>query len=249
MVFAEMLDSILLFLKKFWYWIVIGGLVVGVIILWLDKKKSKVQYYSQIEVNKTVKHNELEFNPSEIKYIKHRDKKYKVLGHIIRGYFKAEKPELKQGTARRLTEREIMNLELEAIKSQIGDNPAPEYIVHEFLVKRKQFLGPIYTGDKEIIKIKHGRFTRPKKGTIRFNEDVWLIYRKGFFVEADFDMINIVAEDTERIMKDLEIDARGQQQKDFSRIRSDYAHVETMKDKDIEVEKEKEKGRRFGGRN
>jgi hypothetical protein len=60
------------------------------------------------------------------------------------------------------------------------------------------------------------------------------------------EMVDIVDDTTERLMSDHYVDSRGQQMKDFSRIRTDYAHEEKMKDKDIEVEDRKEKGKRHG---
>jgi predicted nucleotidyltransferase len=75
--------------------------------------------------------------------------------------------------------------------------------------------------------------------------DIAVLFSKGLdmFERFDYKMISVTREDTERLMGDHKVNAAGYQQKDFSRIRSDFSHEELMKEKDAEIEKAKKKGR------
>lgn len=179
--------------------------------------------------------------------MKYKGKKWTVGGEIIRAWYRRVKPEITQRAEKIFTSHEIRNFELDKLKAEILNQKKPDYITYDFLVRKGAFLG-IPSGEKAGIILKNGSFKRTKFNTIEVNGTVNLIYYKGFYIDFDFDLLNVIADDTQRFTKDLEVDASGQQQKDFSRIRTDYSHDELMKDKDIEAEKEKDKARRFGGR-
>lgn len=233
------------FIFDYWYVFVIFILAIIVINLLIKNKKDKIEYYSQIKENKRIMTKELEYNPPDFKWLRHFEKKYKIIGQSYVGFTEHEKPELKQRTNKEWTSTEIRSLEIQKLKEKITNETRPKYIAYKFLIQRSNFLG-IYFGEKEIVVLFKDEFTQTKKDTIRLHSDRHLIYRKGMLVSQSMEMIEVVDDNTERIMADHHVDARGQQMKDFSRIRTDYSHEEKMKDKDIEVEEKKEKGKRFG---
>lgn len=220
--------------------------MIIVVIGLLIKRKGKIEYHDQIKENKKLWGYELEFNPSEFSGIIHGKNRYKIYGERIIGRVAVAIKEPSQKMEREFTEKEIANFKLEQIKAQIKGLPQPEIVIHKFLVKRKSFLFFFY-GDFDIIAVEPSDFTVSlrKKNFLRFNDNLRLMYEKGMLIPLRINMVDFVSEETERVMKDLEISGRGQQQKDFSRIRSDYAHQEVMKEKDIEAEEKKDKAKRF----
>lgn len=245
---ADIIDSVFIILMNYWWVFVIAILAFILVGLYIKYQKlKKIQYYSQIEVNRELKFKELQYNPTDIKYIKYKGKKWVVYGELIRGWYRRQQQEIKQQARKIYTPEEIKNLEYEAIKIEaIGKKP-PDYITHDFLVRKGNLLG-MGIGEKAGILIKHEDFVRDKFNTITVNQGVTLVYYNGFYVNFDFDLMNVMADDAQRFMSDHRIDGSGYQMKDFSRIRSDWSHDEVMKDKEIDAEKEKDKGRRFGGR-
>jgi hypothetical protein len=242
---GEIFATIIDFVYTYWYVFVIlifGGLALG---FYIKSKKKKIEYYSQIEENKKLLTKELEYNPPDFKWIAHFDKKYKVLGQSYLGFTPHEKAKQEQRTTREWTIQEVRDWEIFKLKQKVTQMKSPKHIAYKFLIQRKNFIGFFY-GDKEVLILFRGEFTQTRVDTIRIHSDKHLIYRKGMLTSQRMEMVDIVDDTTERLMSDHYVDSRGQQMKDFSRIRTDYAHEEKMKDKDIEVEDRKEKGKRHG---
>lgn len=233
-----------------WYFFVI---FIGAILLigYIDKYnklKRKVQYHDEIEQIKKIKFKELEFNPTPIKKLLYYNKKWRVYGEIIQAFFKGTEAQIKQPIGKELTAEEIKNKQLEHLKDEILKRPKADFYTHEFLIRRKNFLG-VFFGEREVVKVFDTDFKQIKADTIRFNEKSFsLHYRDGRLERLDYEMISVTRDDTERLMSDNKVNAMGYQQKDFSRIRTDYSHDELMKDKEKEIEESKKKGRgSFGG--
>ena len=231
------------FLTEKWYFVIIPLLIIAIILLFVKaNKKNKIEYYNQVEENKKLGIKELEYNPTEIKWIYHVDRRYKVYGELFLGYIDQPKPEFRQQIAKEYTQQEIRDKLLEQLKEKLKKTYEPEYVAHVFAVKRKNIFNLLFFGEKDQLLLTNNEFTRIKENAVRINGNARLIYRDGFIVTTDPHMINIVSDRSERLSKDHLINATGQQQKDFSRIRTDYAHEENMKEKEAEIEKEKKKG-------
>lgn len=244
MAFSFNIGNVIGIILNYWYFIVIG--ILGIYILSSLSKKRKIEYYDQVKENKKIWAYELEWNPSEFTEIIHRNNRYKIYGERFIGRVELNVEPPKERQDREFTEKEIANYKLEKIKAKLKGLQEPEIIIHKFLVKSKNFMNFFWHGEYGIIAVEPNDFYPLKKGNkIRLHDSLRLMYEKGMLIPLRPNMIDFVSEETERVMKDLEISGRGQQQKDFSRIRSDYAHQEVMKEKDIEAEKEKEKAKRF----
>lgn len=243
-----MLGNLLQWCYSHWYIIVIVGLGIAVLlaIMKILQLQQSPKFYSQVQENRKIKFKELEFNPTQIKKMIYKNKVYGVYGLIIRSYFRREKPKIKQETTKEYSTKEVKYLEFQNLKDTVLEKIKPDYITYEFLVKRKQFLGNIFYGDKEVIRLLSTDCEFIKTDTVKINDDVFLIYKEGFYQKAEWDTLQALADDTERLMGDLKVDSVGLQQKDFSRIRTDYAHSEVMKDKEIEAEEKKDKAKRHG---
>jgi hypothetical protein len=240
---AYILSSMATFLTTKWYFVLIPLLIIVIILLFVKaNKKAKIEYYNQIEENKKLGIKELEYNPTEIKWIYHVDRKYKVYGELFLGYIDQPKAEIRQQIGREFTQQEVRDKLLEQLNEKLKKIYEPEYVAHVFAVRRKNIFNILYFGEKDQILLMNNEFSRIKVNAIRINGNARLIYRDGFIVTTDPHMINITSDRSERLSKDHLINATGQQQKDFSRIRTDYAHEENMKEKDAEIEKEKKKG-------
>lgn len=240
------------FLSEKWYMLLIPLLFFGIIvaifsIIKLKKKLSEPQYWDQIKHSFKRVQRELEYNPSPINFIRHFEAKYKVLGHCFVGIIRHKDPEIKQKITHKFTIKDIRDLEIQAMKDNITNKKTPDYIANKFLIQRKSILFNLfYFGEKEVVIILDKELTQIKSDTLRIDDPRSLIWRKGFLCTQSQESLSIVDEMHERIMSDHHVDSRGQQMKDFSRIRSDYAHQEKMKDKDIEIEEKKERTRRMG---
>lgn len=230
-----------------WYLIVIAILGFIALMLWMDKKNKKIEYHDQIKINHELAVGELKFNPTEIKKIKRKKERWFCFGEIVQAFIRHEDPEIKQRVARAYDIEEIRNLKFDALKRALLKKPEPDYYVHTFLIKKHGILG-IPFGKNEIIKLFDNEFTRIDHKTIKIHGDTWLIYRDGFYCSYKYDMMGIISDKTERLMGDLKVDGMGAQQKDYSRIRTDYSHTLDMKKTDIEYEKEKDKMRTMGGK-
>jgi hypothetical protein len=240
---AFILSSMATFLTEKWYFVLIPLLIIAIILLWVKaSRKAKIEYYSQIEENKKLGIKELEYNPTEIKWIYHVDRKYKVYGELFLGYIDQPKPMIKQQIAKEYSQQEVRDILLEQLKEKLKVTYEPQYIAHVFAVRRKNIFNWLFFGEKDQVLLMNNEYTRVKVNAIRINGNARLIYRDGFIVTTEPHMINIVSDRTERLSKDHLINATGQQQKDFSRIRTDYAHEEVVKEKEAEIEKEKRKG-------
>lgn len=246
---SESLSQALVWIKQYWY--IVALIIAGYIILasWLKRKERKIVYLNQVAENLKLGKRELQWNPTNIRFIVHRDKYYRVYGRIILGFRDHPKEEPEQTQQHENTPEQIREYEVERIKAVAKDENKPLVIASWFLVRRKsvgiKFLR-LFFGEIDQIAVEHETdYTRPKEKVIRFHDDVVLIYRDGFFVKAKREFINIVTERTERLMKDHLINAVGQQQKDFSRVKSEWSHEELMVDKQADLEDKKEKGKRF----
>jgi len=241
---VNFIDNIINLFEKYWYFWIMGIMGFVIITLWVKYNKNKLpQYYNQIEENKKIKFKELEFNPSLIKKIIYKEKVFNVFGEIVTGYFNVTKAKIQQQIEREYKPEEIKRLELEHIKDEILKTEKPDYIVHQFLVKKKTIFKILAVGSYDVINVFNTDFKRIKTNTIKLNDELWLVYRDGFYWRESMQLIPIVSEQTERLMKDLLINAQGYQQKDFSRIRTDYSHELDIKDKEAQIEKEKKGGR------
>jgi len=244
----SIMNSIGAWLSAYWFWLVIG--VFGLIILYfIISRRKGLKYHSQIKENKEIFTKELEMNPTEIRWLVYKDRIFKVVGERWLGRVQVEKVQPKQSVHYELTDLDIKQKQLETIKSKIKDFAEPETIAHKFLVKVKYLdlkVYRLYLGKSEIVYLQPTDFNQADSVTMRINDRVRLMYEKGVYIPMRPKMIDLVSEETERVMKDLEIDARGKQQKDFSRIDLNYAHKEVMKDKDIEAEHEGKKATSYG---
>lgn len=190
-------------------------------------------------------------NPPLYKFIHHRGRTYKILGHSYLGFIKNPEFKAEQRVFKELTDRDLRDMEVNNLKRRLlGQDPLKaEFVGHNFLIKRgclDLVIFKFWTGEPEILTLINDEFKFDKKGNIHINDEVNIVYRDGFFCSTDPKMIEVVTDRTERLMKDLTINATGQQQKDFSRIRTDYAHIDRMKEKDIEAEEKKDKAKRYG---
>jgi len=242
------MNSIGAWLSAYWMWLVIGTLGLVVVVGILTRKKG-VQYHDQIKENKELFTKELEMNKTEIRSLVYKDRIFKVVGERWLGRVQVQKATPKQSIYKELTEFDLKQRQLESIKAKIKGTDEPEIIAWKFLVKVKYIdlkLYRLYLGKSEIIYLSPADFTQIDSVTMRINDSVRLMYEKGVFIPMRISMIDLVSEETERVMKDLEINAQGKQQKDIARLDIDYAHKETMKEKDIEAEKEKKKAVSYG---
>lgn len=194
---------------------------------------------------------ELSFNPPIFKFMKHRGQIYKIIGHSWLGFAEIPTQETKQLHYKEYTEKDLRDLEIKNLKrTLLGEQPLkPKYIAHNFMIKKNTInlvLFKFWTGEEEIITLLNDEFRIDKHGIVRVNDEVNIIYRDGILCSTDFKLTEVTTDRSERLMKDLTINATGQQQKDFSRIRTDYSHVEVMKEKDIEAEEKKEQAKRYG---
>jgi hypothetical protein len=244
MALSNIIATLIEWLNKYWFLIPIVGLGLLVLHFWSKSKKEEIKYYDQIKVNKKLSIGELEFNPTEIKTIRRGKKKWSCIGEIIQAYIRHEDPQIKQQMTRAYTIQEIRDMKASKLRDHLLNKPKPDFYVHTFAVKKKRFL-TIPFGQAETIKLFNDEFTRIKPNQIRIHDNVWLIYRDGFYCSYKYEMIGVVSDKTERLLGDLKVSGLGQQQKDFSRIRTDYAHTLDIKEKDIEAEKEKDKAKRF----
>jgi hypothetical protein len=242
---ADSISGLLRLILKYWYIIVMGVMGFFLLKMYLDKVKNKVEYHDQIKENKQLMIKELKFNPTPIKKIQYLEKEFGVYGEIIQGYFKPTKKELKQRIEREFNVREIKQFQWEKVEDDIHAKREPDFIIHTFLVKSKKFWIFGYTGEFDILRVFNNEFHKIKTNTLRVNQDISLLYRDGMIVSYDPRMIKPVADTTERLMGDLKVNAQGQQQKDFSRIRTDYAHTLDMKEKDIEADEKKEQVKKY----
>lgn len=247
---AGILNQVLGFVTTKWYFILIPLLLIGILLAILNiaklkKKLMSPQYWDQIKYTFERIKRELKYSQSPIKFIRHFEAKYRVRGHCFVGVIMSKKPEVKQKVTHKYTVKDIRDLEMEAMKNNIKNAKEPDFIAHKYLVQRNNFMG-FYYGEKDILIILDKELTQIKSNTIRIDDPRSLIWRKGFLCTQSPEALSIVDEMHERVMSDHHVDSRGQQMKDFSRIRTDFAHEEKMKDKDIELEEKKEKTRRFG---
>lgn len=235
-----------------WAYILLFLFGVVIILLWIKLgKKEEIEYFDQIKQNMDLTVKELEYNPTEIKFMKHLDKTYRVYGEFFEARVKDLEDEKKQVTFRKYTKDELRGFEIKNLRNKILGKKGLKVEIesHEFLVRRNYFntyLLKIYHGEKDLIILKVGDFKKIKEDTIKVNDIVRLVYRDGFYVNSCPTMIPVISERTQRLMINHQINAVGQQQKDFSRIRSDWAHKELMKDKEIEAEEKKDKSKRHG---
>lgn len=235
-------------MKKYW-WVSLIFLVFVFIFWKFGKKKEKIEYYNQSKINKKRSIEELEWNPTKIKHLKHLNKYYKVYGQIHAIYKKQIEPEIKQQIWKEYSQTEIRQFKIEAIKKTVKGEKVPSIEAFRFSVRRKYFnfvLFKLYYGEKEVLFIECQDITQTKIKELRIHEYVNLIWRDNFITPLKSEWIEIVSDMQERLMTDNKVNAMGQQQKDFSRIRTDYAHNIDKMDKEINYEKEKEKGRRHG---
>src|SRR4030067_56735 len=213
MAIADAVNGLIKLLNKYWYILVIAILGFLVIHFFLkDQKDRKPQYYSQVEVNRRLKFKDLQFNPTPFKMFINKEKKYRVYGLIARAYFKSNKPEIKQMVVREYSAIELKNMDLASIKEQIK-GAKPEYIIYDWLVKTKHLFFGLFIGGYECIRIKNGTFAVLSTEAVRLNDNIYLLYRDGFFVESTFDLIAIQSEDSERLSGDLKLDGLGSEQK------------------------------------
>lgn len=257
-------NSIVAFIKQYWY--VFAIIILGFILInkLLKDKKRKIEYWNQIKENKERLEDELKWNNTEIKYILHNNKAYKVYGETWERSISFEESRPKELVKREQTKDELLNwniksmkdqilqyqnrmplnAKIEDLKDEIKGNQIRPIEMHGFLVKRKYLdlvFFKIYLGKTESLYIERKDFWFIKNDVIRLNSQIRLMFRDGQLVKFGSQMIETTTERTERLMKDHTINAVGFQQKDFSRIDSHFAHQELMKDKDIEEEKEKKK--------
>lgn len=226
-----------------WYLLALGFLGVVVINLLMKLQKAKVQYHDQIKENKEKLTDVLGFNPSSIKYLIHVDRRYKVLGELWFSFEKNPLLELKEMVQRAFTDKEIKIKQYNLMKEYL-ENPKRDQqkIAHLFLVT-SGFLSSLGMGKKELMLFKNTELNMVKNDTIRINDNVRLMYDSGLKVTTHQDMLGVVTDMTYKLMSDHIINAVGQQQKDFSRIRTDYSHEIDVKEKEAEIELAKKKGR------
>lgn len=200
-------------------------------------------------MNREKSEHELMWNPSTIKFMKHHNKIYRIYGEIFCLYKTQKDTSVKQSTWREYEQVELRKKKLQDIQRTINDKEIPEIEAYRFLVRRKHinlYLTRLYLGQKETLFIEAGDFNFIKSDTIKLHDTVRIIWRDGFLTKMKPEFIEIVTEQTERLMKDHTINAVGQQQKDFSRVRTDYAHQLDVKETDIKAEEKKEKAKRHG---
>jgi len=214
--------------------------------LWLRSREKKIEYYDQIKLNKEKSHKEMKYNPSPIRWIRFYNRKFKVLGEFYLGFREIEKGKREQKTTREWSEEEIRNWEIYNLKKQITGEKTPKYIAHKFSIQRNNFWGLFYYGEVEDLVLFRSEFVQTKADTIRIHEDRGLIFRDHLLVTTKHEAITLTSDETERLLGDHLVNSRGQQMKDFSRIRTDYAHKELMRDKDSEAEEKKERGKQHG---
>ncbi|OGY23288.1 MAG: hypothetical protein A2172_03730 [Candidatus Woykebacteria bacterium RBG_13_40_15] len=248
---AQIVESMVAFMRKFWWMFVIIGLIFVALYFYNKWKKNQIQYHDQIAENKRIWTEEMELNRTEIKKLVYKDRVFQVLGERWIGRSHIEIPKIGERVEREYKEFELKQLQFESIRNKIKGMKTPEIVAHKFLVRTKYLdlkIFSLYFGEKNIIYLDMDDFSLSKKraDTAIINDSLRLMYEKGVYIPMRVGMVDIVSEETERVMKDLEINARGNQQKDFSRIRSDFAHSEVMKEKDIEQEKEKKKATSYG---
>jgi hypothetical protein len=168
------------------------------------------------------------------------------LGELWFSYDKNPLLELRQMIQKSFNDSEIKLKQYNLMKEYIT-NPVKKdlKVGHIFLVRYGMFsfLG---LGKKEMFFLRNEELNLVKTDTIRLNDAVRVMYDNGVKVTTHQDMLGVVTDMTYRLMSDNIINALGQQQKDFSRIRTDYAHDEVMKDKDIEASKEEKKAKTHG---
>ena len=243
----SVINNIQAWLSAYWFWLVIG--VLGLIVIYfLISKQKGLKYHDQIKENKETFTKELELNPTEIKFMQYKDRVFKVLGERWIGRISVEKPKIKQNIRQEISELDIKEQQLKMILSKIKDYEEPETIAHKFLVKTKYLdlkVFRLYLGKPEIIYLQPNDFNQVDSVTMRINDRVRLMYERGVYIPMRPKMIDLVSEETERVMKDLGVNATGKQTKDLSRLEIPFSQKEIMKEKDIEAEKEKDQARRF----
>lgn len=227
-----------------WYFFIIVILIIAVVkaIQKINQLKTP-QYYSEIEKQKKIKWMELEFNPTPIRNFYYKGQNWRVYGEIIKGYFHGTKASISQQMTRSYTPEEIRNFELQHLKEEVKNQQKADYYIHEFLVRRKNLFGVFYHGEPTVIKIYNYDFRIISANSIMVNQDVFLIYRDLGMEKFSYDMIETTREDTERLMGDHKVNAQGQQQREFSRVRTDYSHELDIKEQEAKIEKEKKGGR------
>jgi hypothetical protein len=236
------------FLKANWYWFA-GALLIVFIIALIVKRKKGPEYHDQIKENKRLFTKELEINRTETKWLVYKDRIFKVKGERWLGRKEVYTTKPNQRMDKEYTEMDLKQLQFEQLKAKLKSYADPEILAWKFLCKTKYLdlkLFRIYFGEEEIIYLGPDDFHRFSVSACRINDRVRLMYEKGVFIPMRIDMIDVVSEETERVMKDLEINARGKQQKDFSRLDKEFAHQEVTQDKAIEAEKEKKKAISYG---
>ena len=247
-----MFENAIDFIMSNWYYIMLVLFFFVIVLLWIKVgKKPKVEFYNQIEENLKTTVKELEYNPTEIKFMKHLDKTYRVYGEYYGAVVSHPEAEIKQTVSGRYTREELREFDIKNLRQKIlgKEQIKVDILEHEFLVRRKFFdliLFKFYHGEKDLLILRVNDFKKIKDNTIKVNDNVRFVYRNGFYVNSDAKFIPIISEKTERLMSDHRINAVGLQQKDFSRIRSDWANKELMKDKDIEAEEKKDRAKKHG---
>ncbi len=231
------------------YWWIGAGLVIVALIFIILKKDKKPIFFDQVTENKERSEQELMWNPTPLRFIKHLNKSYRVYGEIFCVFKKQLDSEVKQQTWKEFDMLELRKKKLEDIKRTIKKEEVPKIEAYRFLVRRKYlelYLTKIFYGKKETLFIEAGDFRYIKKDTIKLDDNLRVVWRQGFYTKMKPEFIEIVTDMTERFMKDHTINAVGQQQKDFSRVKTDYAHSMDMKETDIKAEEKKDKAKRHG---
>jgi len=240
------IQSYLNWLINHWYLLALGFLGVVVINLLLKLQKTKIQYHDQIKENKEKLIDVLRFNPTTIKYLIHVNIKYRVLGELWFSFEKNPLLELKEMVQRAFNESEIKVKQYQLMKDYLA-NPKKQdlKICHVFLVC-SGFLSSLGMGKKELLLFRNTELNMVRNDTLRINDNVRLMYDSGIKTTTNQDMLGVVTDMTYKLMSDHIINAMGQQQKDFSRIRTDYSHEIDMKEKEIEEKKEEKRAKTHG---
>lgn len=241
------IDDYLGLVKQYWY--VIAGFLLFFIIFKIIKRDKKPTFFDQIATNKEKSEEELMWNPTQLKYIKHLDKSYKVYGEIFCIFKKQEESKVKQRVWSEYDHMELRKKRMEDIQATIKKKEAKKIDAYRFLVRRKYldlFLVKVFFGKKETLYVESGDFVYIRRDTIKLDDNMRFIWRQGFLTKMRPEFIEIVTDQTERLMKDHSINAMGQQQKDFSRVRTDWAHQMDMKETEIKADEKKEKAKKHG---
>lgn len=237
---GNFIDNSIALLEKYWYWIVIAILLILVVLL-IAKSKKKPQYYNQIKDNKKNFILENSFNPTRIKYIKRLNRTWRVYDCRSEGRIPKVPAEKKEKVTKEWTPIEIKDMEYEKLKSAIKGTPEPEITKYSFTIRMKDFLKLFWYGDKEILELQPDDFTQKKESIIKLNDTIDIVYFKGKFMPMRPTMLDTCTEDSIRVQRDLEVNASGHQEHEMSRIKTEFAHAEVMKEKEIEYEKEKKR--------